>query len=68
MRLDLMGIKHDKPIGALKDTIAICRGIWEGNALTYSGSNYAVKNVKALIGKPQEEDTYILSLGGRGRC
>jgi len=52
MRLDLMGIRHDKPIGALKDTIAICRGIWGGNALTYSGSNYAVKNVKALTGKP----------------
>ncbi|MGH2639843.1 MAG: LLM class flavin-dependent oxidoreductase, partial [Rhabdochlamydiaceae bacterium] len=50
-RLDLMGIRHDKPIAALKETIEICRGVWSGSALTYSGKVFTVKNVKALTGK-----------------
>jgi 5,10-methylenetetrahydromethanopterin reductase len=54
MRLDLMGINHQKPIAALKETIEICRGIWTGNALNYSGKVFAVKNVKSLIGRPSK--------------
>lgn len=48
MRLDLMGIRHEKPIGALKDTIEICRRIWTGNMVSYSGSLFSVNNVKSL--------------------
>jgi 5,10-methylenetetrahydromethanopterin reductase len=50
MRLDLMGIRHDKPIGALKETIEICRGVWTGAPVNYSGVNFTVKNVKSLSG------------------
>ena len=51
MRLDLMGVKHDKPIGAVKETIEICRSIWNGELVNYQGQTYSIKNVKALTGK-----------------
>lgn len=50
MRLDLLGIKHEKPIGAIKETIELCRNLWDGSAVNYSGSNFAFKNVKSLTG------------------
>lgn len=59
MRLDLLGIKHDKPIGAIKESIAICRGIWSGNVLNYSGSVFSVKGVKSLLGTSQNIPIYI---------
>jgi 5,10-methylenetetrahydromethanopterin reductase len=59
MRLDLMGIKHEKPIAALKETIEICRGMWSGNAMTFDGKVFSVKNVKSLMGKSQKIPVYI---------
>ena len=59
MRLDLLGIKHDKPIGAIKDAIEICRGIWGGNVLNYSGSVFSVKGVKSLLGTSQNIPIYV---------
>ncbi len=59
VRLDMMGIKHDKPIAGLKETIEICRGIWSGNATTLSGKVFSVKNVKSLMGKSQNIPIYI---------
>jgi 5,10-methylenetetrahydromethanopterin reductase len=53
MRLDLMGINHEKPIAALKETIEICRGIWNGENLNYQGKVFFLKNVKSLLGKSQ---------------
>jgi 5,10-methylenetetrahydromethanopterin reductase len=49
-RLDLMGIDHTLPIATLKETIEICRGIWSGNLLNYSGKVFNLKNVKSLLG------------------
>lgn len=51
MRLDLMAINHEKPIAALKETIEICRKIWEGQSLTYQGKVFSLKNVKSVPGK-----------------
>jgi 5,10-methylenetetrahydromethanopterin reductase len=53
MRLDLLGIKHEKPIAALRETIEICRGIWGGKQVTLKGSIYSVTNVKSLAGTAQ---------------
>ncbi|MHB8566129.1 MAG: LLM class flavin-dependent oxidoreductase [Nitrososphaerales archaeon] len=50
MRLDLLGIRHEKPIGAIKETIEICRTLWDGNELECDGSNFSLKNVKSLMG------------------
>ena len=59
MRLDLLGIKHDRPIGAIKEAIEICRGVWSGNVLNYSGSVFSVKGVKSLMGKSSDIPIYI---------
>ena len=50
-RLDLMGITHKLPIAALKETMEICRGIWSGNAVNFSGKVFNLKNVKSLLGR-----------------
>ncbi len=55
MRLDSLGIKHDKPIGALKDTIEICRRMWSGENLTYNGGSFSLKNVKSIAPKPEKK-------------
>jgi 5,10-methylenetetrahydromethanopterin reductase len=51
MRLDLMSILHEKPIAALKEAIEICRKIWAGESVNYSGKVFSVKNTKSLPGK-----------------
>ncbi|HKW03922.1 MAG TPA: LLM class flavin-dependent oxidoreductase [Nitrososphaerales archaeon] len=51
MRLDLMGIKHEKPIAELKETIEICRKVWSGESVNYSGKIFSLKNVKSIPGK-----------------
>jgi 5,10-methylenetetrahydromethanopterin reductase len=53
MRLDALGIKHEKPIGVLKETIEICRAIWNGGSVTLEGRSYSLKNVKSIAGKPE---------------
>ena len=50
MRLDLMAINHEKPIAALKETMEICRKIWEGQSLTYQGKVFSLKSVKSVSG------------------
>jgi len=59
MRLDLLGIKHDKPIAGIKEAIEICRGVWSGNPLTFSGNVFSVKNVKSLTGRSANIPIYI---------
>jgi 5,10-methylenetetrahydromethanopterin reductase len=49
-RLDLLGIRHDRPVAAIRESIEICRGVWTGNPLTYAGTVFSVRNVKSLIG------------------
>ncbi len=53
MRLDLMALNHEKPIAALKETMEICRKIWDGQSLTYQGKIFSVKNVKSIPGRAQ---------------
>ena len=49
MRQDLMGIKHEKPIAALKETIDICRELWSGKTVSFAGKVFDLKNVKPLL-------------------
>jgi 5,10-methylenetetrahydromethanopterin reductase len=59
MRLDMMGIKHDKPIAALKETMEICRAIWGGEVTSYSGAVFSISGVKSLLGKTSDVPIYI---------
>ncbi len=58
-RLDLMGIEHKFPIAQLKDTIEICRKIWSGAVVNYSGRSYNLKNVKSLLGEITRIPIYV---------
>lgn len=71
-RLDLMGVKHEKPIAAIKEAIDICRQIWSGKPVTFSGKAFSIKNVKSLTGSCAKVPIYVagwkpqmLSLTGR---
>jgi 5,10-methylenetetrahydromethanopterin reductase len=50
-RLDLLGIEHKLPMAQLKETIEICRKIWSGAPVNYSGKSFNLKNVKSLLGE-----------------
>lgn len=54
-RLDMMGINHDKPIGVLKETIEICRKLWNGETLNFQGKYFSLKNVKSIFPKPESK-------------
>jgi len=58
-RLDLMGIRHDLPISALKETMEICGSLWKGETVNLSGKTFNVKNVKSLIGAVNKIPIYI---------
>ncbi|HZW57761.1 MAG TPA: LLM class flavin-dependent oxidoreductase [Nitrososphaerales archaeon] len=72
-RLDLLGINHERPIGTIRETIEICRTLWSGDALSYSGRNFSLKGVKSIAGKAHSKiPVYIagwkkqmLALAGR---
>jgi alkanesulfonate monooxygenase SsuD/methylene tetrahydromethanopterin reductase-like flavin-dependent oxidoreductase (luciferase family) len=53
MRLDLLGIDHSKPVGALKECAEICRRLWRGETVTMKGRQFSLKNVRPLTGKVQ---------------
>lgn len=53
MRLDAMGIKHERPIAALRETVEICRGIWNAESVSKDGKSFALKNVKSIAGRAE---------------
>jgi 5,10-methylenetetrahydromethanopterin reductase len=53
MRLDALGIRHDKPIGVLKETIEVCRRVWNSETVTFQGRAFSLKNVRSIVGKAQ---------------
>lgn len=53
-RLDLMGVKHDKSIAALREAMEICRRIWKGETVSIQGKVFQMNNVKPLL-KPTEK-------------
>jgi 5,10-methylenetetrahydromethanopterin reductase len=47
-RLDLMGIKHEKPIAAIKETIEVISKLWRGETVNFQGKIFSYRNVKPL--------------------
>lgn len=58
-----MGLKADKPVPALRDALAILRGLLTGKELDYSGQYYSAKKIK--LEHPARPDIPIY-LAGRG--
>src|SRR5829696_9432223 len=44
--IERLGIDNSRPLGALKDTFAIVRGLLGGESVTYKGSVFSVEGVK----------------------
>ncbi len=61
-RLDLMGVNHALPIGALKETTEICRRMWKGEPVSIQGKVFQMNNVKSLV-KPAESSLPIYIAG-----
>jgi alkanesulfonate monooxygenase SsuD/methylene tetrahydromethanopterin reductase-like flavin-dependent oxidoreductase (luciferase family) len=55
MRLDALGISHDKPIRVLRETIEICKRVWSGESVTYDGKSFSLKNVRSIAGKARSK-------------
>jgi 5,10-methylenetetrahydromethanopterin reductase len=58
-----MGLRADKPVAALRDTIAIVRGLLCGNEVDHAGPFFSARNVK-LDYKPRVDIPIFLA--GRG--
>jgi 5,10-methylenetetrahydromethanopterin reductase len=59
-----LGIDNSRPLGALRDTFSIVRGLLSGESVTYQGSVFSVENVK-LSYKPLRADLPLL-MAARG--
>lgn len=59
-----LGIDNTRPLGALRDTFAIVRGLLGGGSVTYKGSVFSVEDVK-LSYKPPRLDLPLL-MAARG--
>ena len=59
MRLDMMGVRLEKPIAAIMDSFEICRRLWSGAPVTYSGQVFSVNNVRSLVGACAKVPIYL---------
>ena len=59
-----LGIDNSRPLGALRDTFAIVRGLLSGESFTHKGSVFSVEDVK-LSYKPLRADVPLL-MAARG--
>jgi len=59
-----LGIDNSRPLGALRDTFAIVRGLLGGESFTHKGSVFSVEGVK-LSYKPRRADLPLL-MAARG--
>ena len=59
-----LGIDNGKPIAAMRDSVAILRGLLAGESVTYAGKAFAVEDAK-LSYKPSRPDLPIL-MAARG--
>jgi 5,10-methylenetetrahydromethanopterin reductase len=59
-----LGIDNSRPLGALRDTFAIVRGLLRGESVTHRGSVFSVEDVK-LSYRPMRTDVPLL-MAARG--
>lgn len=63
-RVVSMGLSYDKPLGAVRDAINIVRGMLNGEAVTYEGAVFSVKNAKLGYVPPRPKmPIYMAAMG-----
>lgn len=61
--LENIGLKHDKPITAVRESIQIIKGLWKGKKTDFSGEIFSIKG--AQLGYTPSSDISVY-VGGRG--
>lgn len=62
-RLDEQGIVHARPIGAMRESIALIRRLWEGEKVTYAGRSFSLKNAVITVRPPHPVPIYLAGWG-----
>jgi 5,10-methylenetetrahydromethanopterin reductase len=61
-RLDLMGIKHEKPIAAMKEAVEVICRLWRGETVNFQGKIFNYKGVKSLT--PSIDESIPIYIAG----
>lgn len=63
-RVMRMGLSYDKPLGAVRDAIAITKGMLHGDAVTYQGAVFSVDGAKLEFPAPRPDmPVYMAAMG-----
>jgi 5,10-methylenetetrahydromethanopterin reductase len=63
-RVMRMGLSYDKPLGAMRDAIAITKGMLRGDAVTYAGAVFSVHGAKLEFPAPRPDmPIYMAAMG-----
>jgi 5,10-methylenetetrahydromethanopterin reductase len=62
-RLDEQGIAHDRPIAAMRESIALIRRLWQGEKVTFTGRSFSLKNVTLTVRPPHSVPIYLAGWG-----
>lgn len=60
--VERMGFRYDRPLGAVRDAVAIVRGLLAGDRVTYTGRVFSARDVQ-LDYRPHRPDVPILTAG-----
>ena len=63
LTLDPLGIERSRPLTAVRDTIAACRGLFSGQAVTMQGEGFELRGATLSFARPDIE----IWLAGRGQ-
>ncbi len=62
--LDKLNIKREKPLKVMRETIEICRALWTGKDVNYSGESFSLNTAKLEMGN-QTIPIWIAARGER---
>lgn len=62
-RLDEQGIAHDRPIAAMRESIALIRRLWQGEKVTTTGRTFSLTNVAITVRPPHAVPIYLAGWG-----
>ena len=63
-RVTRMGLSYDKPLGAVRDAVAIVRGMLRGETVSHDGRVFSVSNVKMEYVPPRPDmPIYMAAMG-----
>jgi len=62
-RLDEQGISHDRPLGAMRESIGLIRRLWQGEKITFTGRRFSLQNVALTVRPAHTIPVYLAGWG-----